>query len=104
MARVPLAPLVNDIGSVSVAASQVTVTNTSTVLAAARERRKRLILYNKQPVDVYIEGGTATTLKAVLPAGASITLYTVSAVEGITSAAYTATGDYKVHVIEEYDA
>lgn len=94
---------VGEIGATSIAASQVEVSNSSTTLSAARDTRKRLVLVNRQTVPVFIELTTATTSDLRLDPGDSITLYTTGAVAGITSAAYTAVGDAKVHVIEEFD-
>lgn len=94
---------VYDIGGSSAAAGQVTVTNTSTSIRSADETRKRLVLVNQQTVPVYIDpsGGTAATTHFRLDPGASVTLYVTCAVTGITSAAYTASGDDKVHYIAE---
>jgi hypothetical protein len=94
---------VGEIGATSISAGQIEVTNTTTEIVAARDTRKRLILVNYQSVPVFIELTTATTSDFRLDPGASITLYTTGVVDGITTAAYTATGDAKVHYIEEYD-
>ena len=97
---------VYDMGATSGSAGQTTVTNTSTTIKAADETRKRIILVNNQTVPVYIDpsGGTATTAMFRLDPGASVTLYVTCAVTGITSAAYTAAGDDKVHYIVETSA
>lgn len=98
---------IRSVGTDSAASTQVTVTNTSTTILSARAtapaRRSALIL-NLQPVAVYIDasGGAATTSHFRLDSGAALTLEVTGAVTGITSAAYTATGDAKVHVIEVY--
>lgn len=93
-----------EIGSANAAVGQVTISNSSTAIAAARDTRKRIIIVNYQTVAVFIDpGGTATTADFRLDPGASLTLYTTVAVNAITSAAYTASGDAKVHYIEEYD-
>jgi len=94
---------VDEQGAQNIATGQVEVTNTSTDIVAARDTRKRLIIANYQSVPVFIELTTATTSDFRLDPGASITLYTTGQVDGITAAAYTATGDAKVHYIEEYD-
>lgn len=91
------------IGSSSIAAAQTTVSNSNTTICAARETRQRLIIVNRQTVPVFIELTTATTSDFRLDPGESVTLYTTGLVAGITSAAYTASGDAKVHTIEEYD-
>jgi hypothetical protein len=93
-----------EIGSTNAAVGQVTISNSSTAIAAARDTRKRIIIANRQTVPVFIDpGATATTADLRLEPGDSITLYTTLAVNAITSAAYTAAGDAKVHYIEEYD-
>lgn len=94
---------VYDMGGSSGSSGQTTVTNTSTTIKAADETRKRIILVNRQTVAVFIDpgGGTATTSNFRLDPGESVTLYVTSAVTGITSAAYTASGDAKVHYIVE---
>lgn len=102
-----------DIGDVDVtsvagtgtnAASQVTVTNSSGTIIAARSGRRGVLLVNQQTVAVYVDpsGGTAATTHFRLDPGASVFLPVTSAVTGITSAAYSASGDAKVHVIELY--
>lgn len=91
------------IGSSSIAAAQTTISNSSATIAAARDTRQRLIIVNRQTVAIFIELTTATTSDFRLDPGESITLYTTGLVAGITSAAYSASGDAKVHSIEEYD-
>jgi hypothetical protein len=94
---------VGEIGGTNIVAAQVTISNSSTTIAAARDTRKRIIIINYQTVPVFIEMTTATTSDLRLNPGDSIVLYTTAEVDGITSAAYTAAGDAKVHCIEEYD-
>jgi len=95
---------VGEIGSGTAAVAQTTVSNTSVAIAAARDTRKRVIIVNRQTVPVFVDpGATATTSDFRLDPGDSVTLYTTVAVNGITSAAYTASGDAKVHSIEEFD-
>lgn len=91
------------VGSTSIVAGQVEVTSTTTTIVSARETRSRLILMNRQTVPVFIEMTTATTGDLRLEPGDSIVLFTTAEVDGITTNAYTATGDAKVHYIEEYD-
>jgi hypothetical protein len=93
-------------GATSGSAGQTTVTNSSTTIKAADETRKRIVLLNLQTVPVYIDpsGGTATTSMFRLDPGASVTLSVTCAVTGITSAAYTAAADDKVHYIVETSA
>lgn len=92
-----------EIGATSIASGQVEISSTSATIAAARDTRKRIIIVNRQTVPVFIELTTATTGDLRLDPGDSITLYTTGLIAGITTAAYTATGDAKVHYIEEYD-
>jgi hypothetical protein len=86
------------------AAAQVTVTNSSTTIISAREGRKGVLLVNQQTVAVYVDpsGGTAATTHFRLDPGASVYLPVTTAVTGITSAAYTASGDAKIHYLEAY--
>ena len=94
---------IGEIGATSIASGQVEISSTSATIAAARDTRKRIIIVNRQTVPVFIELTTATTSDLRLDPGDSITLYTTGLIAGITTAAYTATGDAKVHYIEEYD-
>lgn len=92
------------VGAATNAASQVTVSNASTDIIAARSGRRGVLLLNKQTVPVYLDpsGGTATTSMFALAPNAAVVLPVTSKVTGITSAAYSASGDLKVHVIELY--
>ena len=94
---------VYDMGASTGASGQVTVTNTSTTIRSADDTRKRIVIVNRQTVDIFIDpsGGTATTSMFRLSPGESITLYVTSAVTAVTSAAYTASGDAKAHYIVE---
>lgn len=95
---------VGEIGSGTAADGQVTITNSSAAIAAARDTRKRIIIVNRETVAIFVNaGGTATTADFRLDPGDSLTLYTTVAVNAITAAAYTASGDAKVHYLEEYD-
>lgn len=94
---------VTESGSQNIVAAQVTVTNSTTDIVAARDTRKRVIITNRQTVPVFIEATTAATSDFKLDPGDSVTLYTTAAIDGITTNAYTASGDAKVHYIEEYD-
>ena len=95
---------VYDFGASAFAASQVTVSNSDTSILAAADTRKRAVIVNRQTVAVYINGTTATTAHFRLDPGESLTVYTTGVVRGITSASYSASGDAKVHVIEETSA
>ena len=95
---------VGEIGSATGAVGQVTISSTSADIAAARDTRKRIVIINRQAVPIFVDpGATATTSDLRLEPGDSITLYTTVAIKAITTAAYTASGDAKVHYIEEYD-
>lgn len=95
---------VGEVGSATGAAGQTTISNSSTAIAAARDTRKRIIIANRQTVPIFVDpGGTATTGDLRMEPGDTLTLVTTVAVNAITSAAYTASGDQKVHYIEEYD-
>ena len=92
-------------GSGTNAASQVTITNSSTTVIAARAGRRGVLVLNKQTVAVSIDtsGGTAVyATHFVLDPGAAIFLPVTNAVTAITSAAYTASGDAKLHLVELY--
>lgn len=92
------------IGSTTNAAGQVEISNTAANIVAAQAKRARIIIINRQTVPVFIDpAGTATTADLRLDPGDSIVLFVTTAISAITSAAYTATGDAKVHYIEEYD-
>lgn len=95
---------VREIGTGAGASAQTTVTNSSTTVIASRAGRRSVLILNLQTVPVYIDasGGTAATTHFRLDPGASLVLPIATAVTGITSAAYTASGDAKVHTIELY--
>lgn len=97
---------VGDIGNTTGAAGQVEVTNSSTTIASARDTRKAVTILNLQTVAVFIDpsGGTAATTHFRLDPGASMTLAVTSAVTGRTTAAYSASGDAKVHYFETFDS
>jgi len=93
------------VGTGTNASSQVTVTNSSTTIIAAREGRRGVQLLNLQTVAVYLDpaGGSATTSKFRLDPGASMFLPVTTAITGITSASYSASpSDATVHVSEYY--
>lgn len=95
---------VGEIGSANLASGQTTISSTAANIAAARDTRKRIVIVNQQTVSVWVGPATVTTSNGVrLDPGASLVLYTTVAVQGITSAAYSASGDAKVQYIEEYD-
>ena len=92
-------------GGATIAATHVTVTNSSTEILAARAGRRRVVITNYQTVPIYVGQDTITTSTGHrLDPGASLMLETVAIIDGITSASYSAAGeDDKVHVLEEYD-
>lgn len=94
---------VTESGSQNIVAGRVSITNTTTDLVASRDTRKRVVITNRQTVPIYVESGTATTSDFKLDPGDSLTLYTTAAIDGITTAAYTASGDAYVYYVEEYD-
>lgn len=95
---------VGEIGSGTGADGQTTISNSSTAIAAARDTRKRIVIVNRQTVPIFVApAGTATTADFRMEPGDTLTLYTTVAVNAITAAAYTASGDAKVHYLEEYD-
>lgn len=93
------------LGAPLIANGHVTVSSTAGNIVASRDTRHRVVIVNYQTVPIYVGVATVTTSTGLrLDSGASLTLYTTAAVQGITSAAYTAAGeDDKVHYIEEYD-
>ena len=95
---------VGGIGTATNIAAQVTVTNSSTAVVAARATRRAVTIVNNQTVAVYLDptGGTAATTHFRLDPGASVTWPIVTAVTGITSAAYTASGDAKLHIFDAF--
>jgi hypothetical protein len=89
---------VADVGNTP-AGAQVTVTNTTTQILAADSTRKEAILVNRQTVAIYIGATAATTSMFRVDPGESVTIRTTARVDGITSAAYTAVADAKVHTL-----
>lgn len=89
----------------SVANAHTTVTNSATVISAARDTRKRLVIVNRQTVPIYVGPATVTTANGILMnPGDVVVLFTTIAVQGITTSAYTAVGNDDVtHSWEEYD-
>ncbi len=90
-------------GAPNLTAGQVTVTNSSTAIVAADDNRAFVTIVNRQTVAVWIDDATATTGAFRLDPGDSITLFTSAVLNGITSAAYSASGDAKVHYIAVHD-
>lgn len=93
-----------EIGSGTNVAAQTTVTNSSTSLVSARTGRRGVLIVNNQNVPIYIDpsGGTAATTHFRLDPGASVFVLGTAAITAITSAAYTASGDAKVHTMDFY--
>ena len=94
------------LGGSSIANGHVTVTNTATEIRAATDTQHCVTIVNYQTVPIYVGAATVTTSAGFrLDPGASVTLHTTAAVQGITSAAYTAAGeDDKTHFIAEVSA
>jgi hypothetical protein len=94
------------LGGSTIANAHVTVTNSATEIRAATETQHCVTIVNYQTVPVYVGAATVTASTGLrLDPGASVTLHTTAAVQGITSAAYTAAGeDDKVHFIAEVSA
>lgn len=90
-------------GAPNMTAGQVTVTNSNTAIVAADDNRAYVTIVNRQSVAVYIDDATATTSAFRLDPGDSITLFTSAVVNGITTAAYSPSGDAKVHYIAVHD-
>jgi hypothetical protein len=96
---------VGEIGNTALANGQVNISSTAATIAAARETRKSLLIINQQTVPVWIGVATVTSANGVrLDPGASIVLTTTALVQGITSAAYTGSGDALVQYVETYDS
>jgi hypothetical protein len=90
-------------GAPNMTVGQVTVTNSSTTIIAADDNRQGVTIVNRQTVAVWIDDTTATTSAFRLDPGDGIYLPTSAVVLGITSAAYSASGDAKVHYIATHD-
>ena len=98
-------PRVTEIANTAMANGQVTISNTAATIAAARETRKSLLVINQQTVAVWVGIATVTTSNGVrLDPGASLVLTTTALVQGITSAAYSSSGDATVQYVETYDS
>ncbi len=85
-----------------VAAGQVTVTNTSAQLVAARPGRQSITIVNLGTTDVYLGAGTVTTSNGLLLVGikgAAVTIQTSAAINCIV-----ASGTQAVSYMEEYTA
>lgn len=96
---------VGEIGGSAMANGQVTVTNSATTIAAARETRKSLLIANRQTVAIWVGIATVTTANGFrLDPGDSVVITTTALVQGITSAAYSGTGDALTQYIETYDS
>jgi len=87
------------IGATSLTTGQAAPTNSAANIVAARDTRQRLVLVNHGSVDVFVGPATVTTANGLkIPPGASLTLYTTVAVQGIT-----ASGTGSIHYAEEYE-
>ena len=84
---------------------QVTVTDTSGTIIAARTGRQGVLLVNHQTVPVYVDasGGTAATTHFRLDPEAGIWLPVANEVTGITAASYSPSpADAQVHFVEVF--
>jgi hypothetical protein len=94
------------LGGSTIVNGHVAISNTAANILAATETRHCVHILNGQTVPIYIGAATVTTSSGFrLDPGAAITLHTTAAVQGITAASYSASGeDDKVHYIEEVSA
>lgn len=84
---------------------QVNISNTAATIVAARDTRKSVLLTNRQTVAVWIGIATVTTANGFrLDPGEAVVWTTKALIQGITSAAYTGTGDAVMQYAEAYDA
>lgn len=93
---------VDEQGATAIATGQASCTSTlGTAKVAARDTRKRLVMYNVGPNDVFV-GPTGITVSTglILNPGTSCTLYTTAALFALCNTSETAT----LHYVEEYDA
>ena len=91
-------------GAPGLTVGQVEVSSAATAIAAARDTRQSLTIVNRELASVYVADSTAvSTASFRLDPGDSVTWAVSGAVYAITAAAYTATGDAKVHVAETHD-
>jgi hypothetical protein len=97
---------ISPLGGSTIANGHVAVTNSATEIRAATETQHCVTILNNQTVAIYVGAATVTTSAGFrLDPGAAVTLHTTAAVQGITSAAYTAAGeDDKVHYLAEVSA
>jgi hypothetical protein len=93
-----------EIANTAMANNQVSVSNSATTIAAARETRKALLIVNRQTVAIWVGIATVTTANGVrLDPGDSVVITTTALVQGITAAAYSVVGDANVQYVETYD-
>lgn len=90
-----------DIGSTAIASGQVAPGDTAATLVAARDTRKRLLLYNFGQCMVWVGPATVTSANGFpLEPRASLALLTTALVQAITPAGMTGAVSY----VEEYDS
>lgn len=93
------------IANTAMANGQVTVTNSATTIVAARETRQSVVIVNRQTVAVWVGIATVTTANGLrLDPGDAVTVLANVLIQGITSAAYSGTGDALVQYVETYDS
>ena len=96
---------VYEVGTATGGSGQVTISNTSATIIAARAGRRGVLLLNRQTVDVAVDASGGTAVYAThfcRQPGTALFLPVAGAITGITENAYTATGELKVHYIEVY--
>jgi phenylpyruvate tautomerase PptA (4-oxalocrotonate tautomerase family) len=93
---------VDEQGATAIASAQVAVGTSATLLAAARDTRKAILVFVDDAASgpVYVGGAGVTTGTGVkVSAGHALEIATTAAVYGVVSS-----GSVTVYVLEEYDA
>ena len=91
-------------GTPNLTVGQVAVSTAATAICDADSTRHSITVVNRQLASVYVDDSTAVSTAAFrLDPGDSVTWATGAAIYGITAAAYTATGDAKVHFAALHD-
>jgi len=92
---------VDEIGSATLANSQVVPTTTAATLIAARDTRKRVIIQNVGQCNVFVGVVTVTVANGFkIPVGATLMLYTTALIQAIIPTGSTGAN---VAIIEEFD-
>lgn len=92
-------------GGTDFTSGHVNVTNSATTIIAAKETRKFATVVNYQTVPIYVGPATVTTSTGIrMDPGTAMDFHTTKLLQGITTAAYTATGeDDKTHYCDFHD-